>query len=417
MEYIILILLIGIFSSGILLFSKKEHPKNQNISISNSSTPPNLDICEKKDATIRFEPLPDDVLIDTSSLLEIKDPSVLSRIDSLIPGLIQASTATNIANQVTTQPLYQAIIPAGAKLSNSRDMSNAVRGFYRGSNGIKGHASFVAADQSSIAINSLASSAINISAIIVGQYYMTQINTKLSEIDTVLSKITTFLDAEYKGKVFSLISQTKEISSFKAEIIENEELRLNAIDKINLLKNKCIDLFEHAYFEIDSLTKNQVTNYDSYIEKLYQLQNWYTYQRILLDNLYEILYLEYTLHLGSIPNTRCFSSLSAYIQQSNQVSFQLREWHHAVQKYLEIELESNRMKRTGFDGIIHGFLGLFNDDQNYRSIPHNIVSLIQSQTTEYLPDFSIPSTDPFSEDIHLISKDGKLYYLPPSGLS
>ena len=75
------------------------------------------------------------------------------------------------------------------------------------------------------------------------------------------------------------------------------------------------------------------------------------------------------------------------------------------------------MKRTGFDGIIHGFLGLFNDDQNYRSIPHNIVSLIQSQTTEYLPDFSIPSTDPFSEDIHLISKDGKLYYLPPSGLS
>ena len=82
MEYIVLILLIGIFSSGILLFSKKEHPKNQNISISNSSTPPNLDICEKKDATIRFEPLPDDALIDTSSLLEIKDPSVLSRIDS-----------------------------------------------------------------------------------------------------------------------------------------------------------------------------------------------------------------------------------------------------------------------------------------------------------------------------------------------
>lgn len=198
MEYIVLILLIGIFSSGFLLFSKKEHPENQNISISNSSAPPNLDICEKKDATIRFEPLPDDVLIDTSSLLEIKDPSVLSRIDSLIPGLIQASTAINIANQVTTQPLYQAIIPAGAKLSNSRDMSNAVRGFYHSSNGIKGHASFVAADQSSIAINSLASSAINISAIIVGQYYMTQINTKLSEIDTVLSKITTFLDAEYK---------------------------------------------------------------------------------------------------------------------------------------------------------------------------------------------------------------------------
>lgn len=417
MEYMVLILLVGIFSSGLFLFSKKQQPEKRDISISNSSTPPNLDICEKKDVTIKFEPLPDDIIIDTSTLLEINDSSVLSHIDNLIPGLIQASSTVNILNQATTQTLYQAVIPAGAKLSNSRDMSNAFRGFYHGSNGIKGHANFVAVDQSSIAINSLASSAINISAIIVGQYYMAQISAKLSEIDTVLSKITTFLDAEYKGKVFSLISQTKEISSFKAEIIENEELRLNAIDNINLLKNKCIDLFEHAYFEIDLLTKNQVTDYNGYIDKLYQLQNWYTYQKILLENLYEILYLEYTLHLGAISNERCFSSLSTYIQQSKQISFQLREWHHTVQKYLEIEVESKRIKRTGLDGIIHRFPGLFNDDHNYRSIPHNIISLIQSQTTEYLPDFNIPSANPFSEDVHLISKNGKLYYLPPSGLS
>ena len=46
MEYIVLILLIGIFSSGMFFFLKKEHPENQNISISNSSAPPNLDICD-----------------------------------------------------------------------------------------------------------------------------------------------------------------------------------------------------------------------------------------------------------------------------------------------------------------------------------------------------------------------------------
>ena len=417
MEYIVLILLIGFFSSGLFFFSKKSSLKKQDISISNSSTPPNLDICEKKEATIKFEPLPDDIIIDTSTLLEIIDSSVLSRIDNLIPGLIQASTTANIVNQATTQTLYQAIIPAGAKLSNSRDMSNALRGFYFGENGIKGHANLVAADQSSIAINALASSVISISAFVVGQYYMTQINTRLSELDTGLSKIATFLDAEYKGKVFSLVSQTKEISSFKAEIIENEELRLNTLNNINLLKNECIDLLEHAYFEIDSLTKNQSIDYGNYIDKLYQLQNWYTYQKILLENLYEILYLKYTLHLGAISNECCFSSLSTYAQQSKQLSFQLREWHNAVQKHLEIEIESKRIKRTGLDGIIHGVPGLFNDDQNYRFIPHNIVSLIQSQTTEYSPDFNIPFTDLFAEDVRLISKDGKLYYLPPSGLS
>ena len=106
MEYIVLILLIGFFSSGLFFFSKKEQPKKQDISISNSSAPPNLDIYEKKDATIKFESLPDNIIIDTSTLLEIKDSSVLSHIDNLIPGLIQASTTANIVNQATTQTLY-----------------------------------------------------------------------------------------------------------------------------------------------------------------------------------------------------------------------------------------------------------------------------------------------------------------------
>lgn len=417
MEYIVLILLIGIFSSGMLFFSKKEHPENQNISISNSSTPPNLDICEKKDATIKFEPLPDDILIDTSSLLEIKDSSVLSRIDSLIPGLIQASTATNIANQVTTQPLYQAIIPAGAKLSNSRDMSNAVRGFYRGSNGINGHANLVVADQSNIVISNILISSMSVASTVVGQYYMAQIDSELKKIANGVSTIIAFQSDEYTSKVSVLIKDIQHTISFQSDILNNPDLRKNQIIQLNSLEEKCKELLEQANLSLKRSISLNIQDYSSYESELTKIHNWHLYQKHLLNALFEILNLKFTFNFGKPSIEFYFSTYSDFLNEVRETQQHLKEWHIAVQKYLGIELESERIKRTGLDGIIHKAPGMFNDDWNYRSIPHNITSLIQSQTTAYLPNFETPSTNLFAEDVRLISKDGKLYYLPSSGLS
>lgn len=40
---------------------------------------------------------------------------------------------------VNGEVLYRAIIPAGAKLTDSKAMEGAVRGFYHGADGIRGH--------------------------------------------------------------------------------------------------------------------------------------------------------------------------------------------------------------------------------------------------------------------------------------
>lgn len=417
MEYIVLILLIGFFSSGLFFFSKKEQPEKQDISISNSSAPPNLDIYEKKDATIKFESLPDNIIIDTSTLLEIKDSSVLSHIDNLIPGLIQASTTANIVNQATTQTLYQAIIPASAKLSNSRDMSNALRGFYFGENGIKGHANLVAADQSNVVIQSTFLSSMNVASIIVGQYYMSRIDSELKKIANSVSEITAFQNNEYNSKVSVLIDKIQHMISFQSEILDNPNIRNSKIIQLNSLEEKCEELLKQAGLSLKKSMLLDIQDYTSYESELTKMHNWYLYQKNLLNTLLEILNLEFTFNSGYPSIEYYFSTYSKYLNEVRETQQYLKEWHHAVQKHLEIEIESKRIKRTGLDGIIHRFPGLFNDAQNYRSIPHNIVSLIQSQTTEYSPDFNIPFTDLFAEDVRLISKDGKLYYLPPSGLS
>lgn len=94
-----------------------------------------------------MEMLPVGSIIDESRLVEIKSSKVLAHVNNLIPELAQVgNTANNAiqAVQANSEVLYKAIIPAGAKLTNSNAMENAVRGIYHGADGIKGHANLVA---------------------------------------------------------------------------------------------------------------------------------------------------------------------------------------------------------------------------------------------------------------------------------
>ena len=58
--------------------------------------------------------------------------------------MAQAGNAVNNAAQAVKaaygEILYRAIIPAGAKLTDSKAMEGAVRGIYHGADGIRGHA-------------------------------------------------------------------------------------------------------------------------------------------------------------------------------------------------------------------------------------------------------------------------------------
>lgn len=105
--------------------------------------------------------------------------------------------------------MYRAIIPVGAKLTDSKAMEGAVRGIYHGADGIKGHANLVAVEKTGTVVANTAAAAMGVATMVVGQYYMTQINAELSKISDGLDKISSFQDNEYKSKVFALVAQEK----------------------------------------------------------------------------------------------------------------------------------------------------------------------------------------------------------------
>ena len=242
---------------------------------------------------IRLEQLSLEEIKDTDKLIEIKDENLLARIDNLVPDLLQAGNAANNAIQANGEVLYQAIIPAGAKLANSRDMEGAVRGIYHGADGINGHANLVAVDNTANIATNIAASAMSVASMVVGQYYMAQISSDLNKVNKGLNRITNFQDKEYQSKVITLVAQIQEIARFQVEILENEELRMSEIDNLNRWKKECVQLLEQACLMVEDFTNSQNLKYEEYESILPEIEKWYTYQKILFEVLIHIAELKH----------------------------------------------------------------------------------------------------------------------------
>ena len=314
MEYIgIGIVIAVVIAAGIIIYTKftkcEDIPSGDLVSAPSTVTSGKDELAEihqENELIIQMEMLPAEAIDDETKLVEITDSKVLAHVNNLVPGLAQAGNAVNNAAQAVRaangEVLYRAVIPAGAKLTNSKAMEGAVRGIYHGADGIKGHANLVAveAQKGTAVVANTAVAAMGVAAMVVGQYYMTQINAELGEISDGISQIQDFQDNEYRSRVFSLVAHVKKIADFQTEILKNDELRLSKIAQLDSLEEECTQLLGQANLTLAGFAKKTGLDYEAYEKALDNAQNWFMYQKSLLDVLYKISDLRYTLHLGVV---------------------------------------------------------------------------------------------------------------------
>ena len=377
---------------------------------------------KRDELVIQMEMIPAKAIPDDSKLVEITDSKVLACVNNLVPGLAQAGIAGSNAVQAAkagNEVLYRAIIPAGAKLVNSQAMEGAVRGFYRGADGIQGHANLVAvqAQKGTAVVANTAAAAMGVASMVVGQYYMTQINAELGKISYGISKISDFQDNEFRSRVFSLVAHVKKITDFRIEIIENDELRLSKIAQLDNLEEECTQLLGQANLTLADYAKKKDLDYTAYEKELKETQNWCMYQNALLDVLYKISDLRYTLHKGTVSREQCIALLPTYTKQVKDTQALLTSWHQTSVNRLGIDIDEIRRKRVGFDGVIHFIPGLFNNDVNFRAIDKKTVDMIVAQSSGKSIEHPQDTSDLYAEDVQLISKNGKIYYLPMDNLA
>ena len=67
--------------------------------------------------------------------------------------------------------------------------------------------------------DALVNAGFNAASMVVGQYYMNEINDKLENIQHDIGGIANFLDDQYKGKLMSIVDKIQEILAEKRIII------------------------------------------------------------------------------------------------------------------------------------------------------------------------------------------------------
>lgn len=235
---------------------------------------------------------------------------------------------------------------------------------------------------------------------------------QLGEISEGISQIQDFQDNEYRSRVFSLVAHVKKIADFQTKILENDELRLSKIAQLDSLEEECTQLLGQANLTLSGFVKKTGMDYEAYQKVLGNVQNWFMYQKSLLDVLYKISDLRYTLHVGAVSREQCVALLLTYTKQVSDTQERLTAWHDGTTKRLGIDIDGIRRKRAGLDGVIHFIPGLFNKDFNFRSIEKKTATMISAQASGHEALHIADTSELYAEDVQLISKNGKLYYLP-----
>ena len=189
-------------------------------------------------------------------------------------------------------------------------------------------------------------------------------------------------------------------------------MRLSKITQLDNLEEECTQLLGQVNLTLAGFAKKNDLDYASYEKKLKEAQSWYTYQKALLDVLYKISDLRYTLHLGAVSREQCAALLPTYTKQVEDTQALLTGWHQTSVNRLGIDTDEIKRKRVGFDGVIHFIPGLFNDDLKFKAIDERTVEMITDQASVKSIVHSQDTSDLYADDVQLISKDGKIYYLP-----
>lgn len=416
----LIVLLIIIVVITIYRVLKKTTSQDGNDSIDDQQNISALPISTVKDdkpfeISIPVELLPERVL-DERKLYEIKDSNVIARITETVPALTNsaAKTVTNKALQSVGE-VYRAIIPSGATLSKSKGMEGAVRGFYSNGKGIAGQANLVKIDPSQLNKASQVANGVanvmNVASLVVGQYYMSEVNDKLETMNKNISEISDFQQREFKSKIFSLIARVGKISKFSFDILENDELRNRKLHSLDAIEGEVTQLLQQVNITIDEISQNNVQlDLKMYSEKMNEFNTLLSYQKVLVSLLEEMSKLMYSLNKGAVKAEMCYAMFNGYVTQSNDALSKLEKWHEIQTKYLGIDIDNHRIKKSGIEGVFGEVQGLINNDWKYKPLDDNMEKKIISQTVNKKLEVT-PPDEVLNKDIEIVAKDGKLYYL------
>lgn len=361
-------------------------------------------------ALIPVTRLPSNYHADPTKMIAITDQRIIARITDAIPDLAQADLQAQTAARYGGKALFEAILPPGADL---KPHLKAGKDMFYGAGKAADGKSIMPDFHKLGTINGatqLAAAAMNVASLVVGQYYMSQIDGELKAIKGTMQQLLNFQMDEYRSAIQALIHQVNKIADHQAEVLMNDELRNRMLSTLDDCERNCNQLLEQANQALLRLSQTKSTEYSEYEQQVKEAAEWYAYQQILLNLQYQIGNLAYTLMFGTVSQEFCFSSYSTSLSSAQTACAGLGAWHKAQIASFGIDIHELTRKRKGFDALLHAIPSLINRKLEQRPIDEEIAGMMQKQM--HTPaDMLSTFESKFEKDTHILYDGENLYYL------
>ncbi|MGN1276356.1 MAG: hypothetical protein ACI4UK_05135, partial [Floccifex sp.] len=344
-------------------------------------------------------------------------------IDNIIPGtlnLIENTRSFNSLNALKNveKNLYEVVIPQGMMLDKSRDMKGAYRATFRKMpNRYAGQANLKPVTEYTDAVNKIKTvnginSLMGLASLVVGQYYISQINSQLKSISKSINAIMKFQENEYYAKVYALLQAVYEDIRSLPRYMENVEERNRKLISLDSVGYQCDVLLVQANKILDDISVQNPSNYKTYKKMVGEAEKWFQYEIALIDCERRICDLKYVLNMGNL--SRKDSNIHFIDERKRVVGTldNLSEWHMRNAEKFGILDDVEKRKRKGIPGAARGVVGMINANLKYESIPNNISSMIKNQLDYKNLKEPVDEKDLYQSDIKLVVREGRLYYSP-----
>lgn len=433
--YIITSIVVVIFLLVFLIFRaiQKKNTSEKNGSTHTALTDEQMINQEQIKPVEEFQPLvsvsklPMNVEVEENLLHEITAPNIMTRLSSLSPAIVNALEKTQTVTTTTTTKIsgdyYKVSLKKGGELVKSKNMEDAYRGFTRGPKGIKEQANLMKANPTKIkkitTNTKMATSAVanvmNVASLIVGQYYMSEINSKLEGMNKSLSAISDYQKREFKSRVRSLVANVQAISTFSEEIFEDESIRNNKLIHLQQLQEQTTQLLEQVNLEIEEIIqKKSQISYEEYSSNVNQLESLVFFQKILIKVLQETGKLTLAFGKGKLSQESSFSLFHTYIEQTSTLSSKLIEWQENLIEKYAIDMNASKRRKQGIEGVVSNITGVINNDWRYAKLDEELTIKIKHQLNPVKVEPEFYEINLYHDDLQLLIKDGKTYLWLPT---
>lgn len=406
--YIIIALIVVII--GIIIFSfynkktgenKKEVKKEISLSVYDKKLLPDIQIIEN--TTL--------IPSEKNKIVDAKVKNAISILDNSVSK--SAMVGKNLKNANTALNSNRAFFSA-AKSGTENMMKVKGTNELLGTQAINGkitkNTKFLREDQmvANMGKDALVNAGFNAASMVVGQYYMNEINEKLETIQHDIDSISNFLDAQYKGKLIYIVSKIEEILENREDILTNDFSKDKRYDEISRAEENCVELLTQANVSIADLLKDEL-DYKKYERNVKDIQKWSVRQQILTRLLAEIGDLRYVLADGNETSKSSHSQYNKCLKHTNTVNERLDNWHEIYCEKFGINKDEHRRKANFFE-IRKNTIGRINEDWAYNKLNENTETMIDAQMNinTLLPY----NTDKLDDNIKILKYKGEYYNLP-----